>query len=353
ASNIDATATLGGLNKADTMKNVESIDLNDTESEYEDEDFQNFGNVFGSPKIDAQTNSEGEGNGLKFFTRKSSRKTKLSTKLGDFVLDKKVKYGLDKWIDAMNLEMEALNRNGTWFITELPKDKKAIGCKWVFKVKYKSNGECLELLAEFEMLACKPTAISLSVKVTLKKKKECVEIDEPLAGVNDYQKLVGKLIYLTLTRLDISYVVHFLSQVMHSLTKSNLKAAFKELRYMKRSPGLGLTFKPGRSLDLRVYVDSDWARCKVTRRSVTGFSVFLRDNLVSWKSKKQYVIARSSTEAEFKGMCSVTSNPVFHEKKHFELDLYFLREKIQECGINTESQKFSRGSKCADIPSIL
>ncbi|GJU92472.1 putative RNA-directed DNA polymerase [Tanacetum coccineum] len=185
ASNIDATATLGSLNKADTMKNVESIDLNDTESEYEDEDFQNFGNVFGSPKIDAQTNSEGEGNGLKFFTRKSSRKTKLPTKLGDFVLDKKVKYGLDKyvnysnlsrenyvfstnlnkiyepktyneackdnrWIDAMNLEMEALNRNGTWFITELPKDKKAIGCKWVFKVKYKSNGEVERFKSKLE-----------------------------------------------------------------------------------------------------------------------------------------------------------------------------------------------------------
>nr|GEX65889.1 ribonuclease H-like domain-containing protein [Tanacetum cinerariifolium]GFA96414.1 ribonuclease H-like domain-containing protein [Tanacetum cinerariifolium] len=156
---------------------------------------------------------------------------------------------------------------------------------------------CLELLAEFEMLACKPTAIPLSVKVTLKKKKECVETDEHLAGVNNYQKLVGKLIYLTLTMLDISYVVHFLSQ---------------------------------------------------------------ETILFLGKVKKQYVLARSSAEAEFRGMCSVPSNLVFHEKKHFELDLYFLREKIQEGGIKSKKVKsadniadvFTKGSKCADIPFL-
>ncbi|GKB22091.1 hypothetical protein Tco_0856014 [Tanacetum coccineum] len=224
------------------------------------------------------------------------------------------------------------------------------------------------------MLACKPTEIPVSDKVTLKKIKVYTDIDEPLAGVNNYQKLVGKLIYLTLTRPDISYAVHFLSQVMHAPTKRSLKYAFKVLRYSKGSLGLGLNFKLGKCLDLSVYVDLDWERCKVIRKYVIGFFVFLGDNFVSWKRKNQSVLARFSAEAEFRAMFSVTcevmwilkilkemkvdvqvpvplhcdnnvviqiaANPVFHVKtKHFELDLYFLREKIQEGFIKTEKVK--------------
>ncbi|GKD20730.1 putative RNA-directed DNA polymerase, partial [Tanacetum coccineum] len=105
----------------------------------------------------------------------SSKKTALPKKFSDFVLDKNVKYGIDKsvnyanlskdnyvyvislnkivepktyleavkdhrWVEAINLEMEALYRNNTWVLTILPKGRKAVGCKWVFKVKYKSDG---------------------------------------------------------------------------------------------------------------------------------------------------------------------------------------------------------------------
>ncbi|GJU04357.1 ribonuclease H-like domain-containing protein [Tanacetum coccineum] len=190
-----------------------------------------------------------------------------------------------RWIEAMNQEMEALNRNGTWVITDLPVGRKPIGRKWVFKVKYKSSGEverfkarlvakcfnpkeeidyeetfspvvkmdlgklkyflgievleskgnlhltqrkcCLEVLAEFGMLP-------LRQKITAKPKK--VVMDSALTGINNYQKLIGKLIYLTHTRPDISNVVHVLSHYMHAPLQSHLKLAFRILRLSARLP---------------------------------------------------------------------------------------------------------------------
>ncbi|GJW98868.1 ribonuclease H-like domain-containing protein [Tanacetum coccineum] len=94
-------------------------------------------------------NSTFEGNGFNIqnvvnepiIQRRSKRTSKLPTKLSDFVLDNKVKYGIDKVIATMNNEIEALNRNETWEITQLPPGRKPIGCKWIYKVKYKSNGD--------------------------------------------------------------------------------------------------------------------------------------------------------------------------------------------------------------------
>ncbi|GJZ00793.1 hypothetical protein Tco_0518222 [Tanacetum coccineum] len=92
---------------------------------------------------------------------------------------------------------------------------------------------------------------------------------------------------------------------MHSPMQSHLRLAFRVLRYLKKEPGLGITFKESDNVDLKVFVDSDWAKCKVTRRSITGYAVFLENSLVSSKSKKQAVVSRSSTEAEYMAMCNV------------------------------------------------
>ncbi|GKC59078.1 ribonuclease H-like domain-containing protein, partial [Tanacetum coccineum] len=119
----------------------------------------------------------------------------------------------------------------------------------------------------------------------------------------------------------------------HSPMKSHLRLAFRVLRYLKREHGLGITFRKSNNADLKVFVDSDWAKCKVTRRSVTRYCVFMGNSLVSWKSKKKVVVSRSSTETEYRAMCNFCNtdlcNPVLHERsKHFEIDLYFLREKV-------------------------
>ncbi|XP_021980809.1 uncharacterized mitochondrial protein AtMg00810-like [Helianthus annuus] len=163
---------------------------------------------------------------------------------------------------------------------------------------------CLELLNEFGYLGCKPvgTPIEQSHLVTNKTSEE----HKLLENVNGFQKLIGKLIYLSLTRPDISYAVQFLSQFMHKPCQSHLDIALKLLRYLKQSPGSGVMFRKTDGFVLIGYVDSDWAKCTMTRKSVTGFGVFLGNTLISWKSKKQNVVSRSTAEAEYRAMCSAT-----------------------------------------------
>ncbi|GJS62713.1 hypothetical protein Tco_0657497 [Tanacetum coccineum] len=155
------------------------------------------------------------------------------------------------------------------------------------------------------MLACKPCSTPIEVNPDDKKVVSKYGDDVPLTGIANYQKLVGKLIYLTMTRPDISYDVHCLSQVMHKSMQSHLRLAFRVLRYLKKEPGLGITFRESDNSDLRVFVDSDWAKCKIIIRSITGYFVYLGNSLVSWKSKKQAIVSRSSTEAEYRAMCNV------------------------------------------------
>ncbi|KAJ0454457.1 putative RNA-directed DNA polymerase [Helianthus annuus] len=559
---------------------------------------EGVGNTAGSH--DETNPSEGQ------LIRKSSRKVVFPQKFDEFVVEGRVKYGVEKvvnyaslsadnmcfvsslnksiepnsyseaikdprWIEAMNQEMEALNRNNTWVVVDLPKGRKPIGCKWVYKIKYKANGEverykarlvakgfnqkegidfgetfspvvkmvtvrivlklavnngwplyqldinnaflygslsedvymtlplgyfnedknkvcklvkslyglkqaprqwneklcsvlikmgfsqslcdhslfimskgdvivillvyvddivvtgnssaevsrvkkclsesflikdlgvlkyflgievlysegsvclsqrkyCLELLNEFGYLGSKPvgTPIELSHVITNKIEKDV----NYLENVTGFQKLIGKLIYLSLTRPDISYAVQFLSQFMHKPCQSHLDIALRLLRYLKQCPGKGVLFKKTGDFSVSGYVDSDWAKCLSTRKSVTGYCVFLGNTLVSWKSKKQGFVSRSTAEAEYRAMCSaacevmwirnvlselgikcalpvslfcdsksaisISQNPVFHERtKHFELDLHFLREKIAS-GI-IDPQKIASEQQIADI----
>ncbi|GKF45753.1 ribonuclease H-like domain-containing protein, partial [Tanacetum coccineum] len=220
---------------------------------------------------------------------------------------------------------------------------------------------CFELLHEYGLLAARPVSIPFPENFVLNHVES--KYDKYLNNFTSYQKLVGKLIYLTNTRPDISYVVHYLSQHMHNPLQSHMKVVLRVLRYLKGSPVLGIQFNKVSDLKLMVYSYADWAKCPKTRKFVTGFCVFLGKSLVSLKSKKQPTISRSSTEAEYRSMASATceivwlanllhslglssvfrvdlhcdnssaiqlaANPMFHEKsKHFEIDVHFVREKV-------------------------
>ncbi|XP_071727117.1 uncharacterized mitochondrial protein AtMg00810-like [Rutidosis leptorrhynchoides] len=228
----------------------------------------------------------------------------------------------------------------------------------------------LEVIDEFGLLDSKPATTPIESGVVFSSIDNHSDTDYPLSNISDYQNLIGKLIYITLTRPDITYAVHCLSQHMHAPLNSHLNAAFRVLRYLKCSPGKGIFITTSDNFVLSAYVDSDYAKCISTRRSVTGFCVYLGNSLVSWKSKKQSTVSRSSAEAEYRALASVTceliwilklfkdlniktkipitvycdnksalqiaKNPIFHEKtKHFEVDLHFVREKISSGIIQT------------------
>jgi len=217
----------------------------------------------------------------------------------------------------------------------------------------------LDILKDAGMIGSRTTKIPMEQNQRLTPSE-----GELLKDPSPYRRLVDHLLCLTITRPDIAFSVHVLSQFMQQPRKPHLDAAHRVLRYLKLAPGQGILFPSHGKLQLKGYCDADWASCPTTKRSVTGFCVFLGGAPISWKSKKQSVVSRSSAESEYRSMASLTcelvwlkqllcdlqvphsqptllycdnqaashiaTNPVFHEcTKHIEIDCHTMREKIQ------------------------
>ncbi|XP_039157836.1 uncharacterized mitochondrial protein AtMg00240-like [Eucalyptus grandis] len=119
---------------------------------------------------------------------------------------------------------------------------------------------------------CRPAVIPIeqNTKLTTSEYDRSVsQNDDPiLKDPSGYQRLVGKLIYLTMTRPDISYAVQTLSQFMHSPKRSHLEAALKVVKYLKRCPGLGILLSKQCDMKMRASCDADYATCPTSRRSI-------------------------------------------------------------------------------------
>ncbi|KAL1549826.1 secreted RxLR effector protein 161-like protein [Salvia divinorum] len=133
-----------------------------------------------------------------------------------------------------------------------------------------------------------------------------LKIDEgaKLADREKYQRLMGKLIYLSHTRPDITCAVSVVNQFMHKPQEDHMEAALRIIRYLKGTAGYGVLLEKKGYLEVSGYTDADWASNPVDRKSTGGYFTFVGGNLVTWRSKKQKVVALSSVEAEFRGIKS-------------------------------------------------
>lgn len=195
----------------------------------------------------------------------------------------------------------------------------------------------LESLADMGLSGAKPvsTPMELNLKLTTTEFDSHINpahIDTLLEDPTSYQRLIGRLLYLTTTRPDISFAVQCLSQFMHAPKASHMDAALRLVRYLKTAPGLGILMSSTGGNNLQVFCDADWGSCINSRRSITGDLIKYGESLISWRSKKQVTVSRSSAEAEYStSALQIAANPVFHERtKHIDIDCHFIREKIKD-----------------------
>jgi len=210
----------------------------------------------------------------------------------------------------------------------------------------------LDILARHGMSDCKPctTPVDTCAKIAA---DDGPSVADPTA----YRSLVGALQYLTFTRPDITYAVQQVCLHMHDPRETHLVAAKRILRYLQ------VVIPRSTPTQLTVYTDADWAGCPDTRRSTSGYAVFLGNSLVSWSSKCQPTVSRSSAEAEYRAVANgvaeatwlrqllqelhqplqsaclvycdnvsavyLSTNPIQHQRtKHVEIDLHFVRERV-------------------------
>ncbi|RDX80280.1 hypothetical protein CR513_39188, partial [Mucuna pruriens] len=290
-------------------------------------------------------------NGPRIFQLKP--KSEASTAIINLVKMVKTQFGALKfpeWRKAMDEEIQALEANNTWTLIILPPNKHCIGCKCIYKTKFKQDGFVERLKARlvakgFTKLAgidfydtfspvAKPTTVRTLLVVAAVKQWHLLQLDIYNAFLN------GDLF------VEAPCTTHLLA--IHHL-----------LKYLKQSPGQGIFFPSNSSLNMIAYADADWASCIDTQ----GFSIFLGNALISWKSKKQITVSKSSAETEYRSLslaaseviwlqrllshfevpiaCSMlfcdnqsaiqlASNPSYHRdrSKHIAIDYHFIRELV-------------------------
>ncbi|KAK0570922.1 hypothetical protein LWI29_008499 [Acer saccharum] len=186
----------------------------------------------------------------------------------------------------------------------------------------------------------------------------------PLSDPSTYRTVVGSLQYLSLTRPDISYAVNKLSQSMHQPSSDHWELVKRVLRYLGGTLNDGILIHRDSPITFHAFSDVDWVGNKDDYSSTGAYIVYLGRNPISWSSKKQHTIARSSTEAEYRTVASTAaklnwvcflltdlgltlpivpiiycdnveatqlcSNPIFHSRmKHVAIDFHFIRDQVQ------------------------
>ena len=235
----------------------------------------------------------------------------------------------------------------------------------------------LDIIEETGLLGAKPVATPMEQRHQLGTDKSAF-----LKDARKYRRLVGRLIYFSVTRPYLTYAVHILSQFMQTPRENQWKAALRVVRYLKGTVGQGILLSSSSDFSISVYCDADWNSCPTSRRSVSSFVTLVGGSPISWKTEKQDVMSHSSAESEYRSMSEATreikwlvrlakdlgfepkgavklycdsksaiyiaANPVFHERtKHFESACHNIRNAIKAGLISTVH--FRTNEQLADV----
>ncbi|MCO5613474.1 hypothetical protein L7F22_067751 [Adiantum nelumboides] len=222
----------------------------------------------------------------------------------------------------------------------------------------------LDMLSKYGMADCKPISMPLDQNVKFR-----ADEGQVLEDVTMYRQIVGSLIYLTISRPDLSYPTGLESQFMQLPKKPHLDVVRRTLRYVSATLDYALFYEASIELQLNGFTDANWVGSVCDRRSTNGFMFSLGSAAITWRSKKQPTVALSSAEAEYRGatvaVCEVAwlelllgdlgiqvqrpvviycdnlssiqlaRNPVFHANtKHIEVHYHFIKERVLDGSIN-------------------
>lgn len=152
----------------------------------------------------------------------------------------------------------------------------------------------LQLLTDTGYLNYKPLSTPMDHNIKL------TDSDgDALEDISQHRIFIGRLMYLTISRLDIAFAVNKRSQFMSAPRSPHLQAVHHILQYIKSIPGQGILFSSKPSLVLSAYADVDRGSCITIAKSTTGFCIFIGESLITWKSKKQPIVSRSFADERF------------------------------------------------------
>ncbi|CAA7027432.1 unnamed protein product [Microthlaspi erraticum] len=189
----------------------------------------------------------------------------------------------------------------------------------------------LDIITEVCLLGAKPSPTPVEVNHKLG------SVDSPeLKRPEEYRRLVGRLIYLSITGPDLTYIVHILSQFMQTPLVAHWEAALRVVRYLKGTPAQGVLLRRDSNLTITAYCDSDYnaLSCSSAEAEYRAMAYTLRE--LKWLKKLLRTFGFDHPQpmplfCDSQAALHIAANPVFHERtKHVESDCHFVRDAVQE-----------------------